>query len=252
MLLTALPPHRKIPLPALSPTMEAGTIVSWSKAVGDQVSEGDLLCEIETDKATMGFEASEEGYVAAILVPQGAAGVPVGKPLCIMVEEQGDVAAFKGYAEDDADEGPSPVPERPSAPAPSSAAATVPQVQKAKAAKAKGQPAKPGERIKATPLAKRTAADRGEPVVVVLLSLVHGLPAACTFTVPGVCPSSVLSVLVVVWMWSCHFQNSRSCHWLLVWTTCRPALVFKVLCCMCLSEFACSMQFFSMFSCFPL
>lgn len=59
--------------------MEAGTIVTWQKKEGDKVSEGDLLAEIETDKATMGFESSEEGHLAKILVPAGSANIPVGK-----------------------------------------------------------------------------------------------------------------------------------------------------------------------------
>ena len=65
------PSHIKVALPALSPTMEMGTIVSWEKKVGDQVSEGDLLCEIETDKATMGFETPEEGYLAKVMIEAG-------------------------------------------------------------------------------------------------------------------------------------------------------------------------------------
>ena len=75
----ALPPHYRIKLPALSPTMEMGTIVSWAKEEGSQVSEGDLLAEIETDKATMGFESSEEGYLARVLIPANSKDVPVGK-----------------------------------------------------------------------------------------------------------------------------------------------------------------------------
>ena len=59
--------------------MIIGTIVSWAKAEGDQLSEGDLLCEIETDKATMGFETPEEGYLAKILVPGGTKDVPIGR-----------------------------------------------------------------------------------------------------------------------------------------------------------------------------
>jgi len=73
------PDHSKITFPALSPTMEMGTIVSWQKKEGDQLSEGDLMCEIETDKATMGFEAPEEGYLAKIILPEGSKDVPVGK-----------------------------------------------------------------------------------------------------------------------------------------------------------------------------
>jgi pyruvate dehydrogenase E2 component (dihydrolipoamide acetyltransferase) len=59
--------------------MQMGTIVNWQKAEGDRVNEGDLLCEIETDKATMGFETPEEGYLAKIYVPAGAKDVAIGK-----------------------------------------------------------------------------------------------------------------------------------------------------------------------------
>lgn len=59
--------------------MERGTIVSWAKNEGDQISEGDLLAEIETDKATMGFETPEEGYLARIVIPAGSKDVPIGK-----------------------------------------------------------------------------------------------------------------------------------------------------------------------------
>ena len=68
-------------MPRLSDTMEEGTVASWLKKVGDRVEEGDILAEIETDKATMEFEASDDGYLAAILVPEGANGVPVGTPM---------------------------------------------------------------------------------------------------------------------------------------------------------------------------
>lgn len=76
-----LPTHIKVVLPALSPTMETGTISKWQKKVGDKVSEGDLLADIETDKATMGFEASEEGYIARIFVEEGTKDIPIGKVL---------------------------------------------------------------------------------------------------------------------------------------------------------------------------
>lgn len=74
-----LPSHIKVTLPALSPTMELGTIVSWEKKEGDKLNEGDLLAEIETDKATMGFETPEEGYLAKILIPAGTKDIPIGK-----------------------------------------------------------------------------------------------------------------------------------------------------------------------------
>ena len=59
--------------------MEMGTLVSWAKAEGDELAEGDLLAEIETDKATMGFETPEEGYLAKILIPAGTKDIPLGK-----------------------------------------------------------------------------------------------------------------------------------------------------------------------------
>lgn len=74
-----LPEHLKIAMPALSPTMTQGNVASWSVKEGDSVSAGDVLAEIETDKATMEFESSEDGVVAKILVPAGSKDVPVGK-----------------------------------------------------------------------------------------------------------------------------------------------------------------------------
>ena len=71
-LIKGLPEHLLIRLPALSPTMELGTIAKWCKKEGDQIAEGDLVAEIETDKATMGLEATEAGYLAKILLPEKA------------------------------------------------------------------------------------------------------------------------------------------------------------------------------------
>ncbi|KAF9799531.1 hypothetical protein SFRURICE_018718 [Spodoptera frugiperda] len=95
-----LPSHSKVNLPALSPTMESGSIINWQKKEGEKLTEGDLLCEIETDKATMGFETPEEGYLAKILIPAGTKGVPVGQLLCIIVGSEADVAAFKDFKDD--------------------------------------------------------------------------------------------------------------------------------------------------------
>ena len=77
--------------------MEMGTIVSWDKQEGDELSEGDLLAQIETDKATMEFETPEEGFLAKILIPAGSKDVPIGKLLCIIVEKKEDVAAFESF-----------------------------------------------------------------------------------------------------------------------------------------------------------
>jgi pyruvate dehydrogenase complex dihydrolipoamide acetyltransferase long form len=85
-------------MPALSPTMSQGSLLSWKVAEGQAVNPGDELAEVETDKATMGWEAQEEGYLAKILVPAGTQGVEVGTPVAIMVDEEEQVAAFKDYA----------------------------------------------------------------------------------------------------------------------------------------------------------
>merc|ERR1719289_158596 len=120
------PPHVKVTLPALSPTMEMGSIVTWEKKEGDKVSEGDLLCEIETDKATMGFETPEEGFLAKIVIPAGAKDIPIGKLLCIIVENQEDVAKFKDFVDDGSSSAAATPPPAaaatPAAPAPAAAA----------------------------------------------------------------------------------------------------------------------------------
>ena len=83
--------------------MELGTIVSWEKQEGDELGEGDLLAQIETDKATMEFETPEEGFLAKIVLPAGSKDVPIGKLLCIIVENKEDVDSFKDFvAEEDA------------------------------------------------------------------------------------------------------------------------------------------------------
>ncbi|XP_022122368.2 dihydrolipoyllysine-residue acetyltransferase component of pyruvate dehydrogenase complex, mitochondrial isoform X3 [Pieris rapae] len=148
-----LPPHNKVNLPALSPTMENGSIVSWEKKEGDKLSEGDLLCEIETDKATMGFETPEEGYLAKILITAGTKGVPVGKLLCIIVENQADVAAFKDFKDDSA--AATAAPSSPAAPAPTAAA--VPAASAPQPAAASQPVPDQHSRIYASPMARRLA-----------------------------------------------------------------------------------------------
>mmetsp|Transcript_46580 Transcript_46580/g.70315 ORF Transcript_46580/g.70315 Transcript_46580/m.70315 type:complete len:237 (+) Transcript_46580:59-769(+) len=116
--MSELPYHLVVPMPALSPTMEAGTISSWKIAEGESFSAGDSLAEIETDKATIDFEAQDDGVVAKILVESGAGEITVGVPIMVTVEEEDDVAAFKDYVPEAA---PADVPaaeETPAAPAP--------------------------------------------------------------------------------------------------------------------------------------
>uniref|UniRef100_A0A131XZA0 Acetyltransferase component of pyruvate dehydrogenase complex n=1 Tax=Ixodes ricinus TaxID=34613 RepID=A0A131XZA0_IXORI len=163
-----LPNHQRVLLPALSPTMEMGTIISWEKKEGDKLNEGDLLCEIETDKATMGFETPEEGYLAKIIIPAGTKDVPLGKLLCILVYDEADVAAFKDFV-DDGTAAPSVQPKAaaaPAAPAPAAApavaAAPAPALASTPIPSMAGAPAAGvGGRLFASPLAKRLAAEQG-------------------------------------------------------------------------------------------
>lgn len=151
---SSYPPHLKIPLPALSPTMSMGTVQRWEKKVGDKLSEGDLLAEIETDKATIGFEVQEEGYLAKIMVQEGTRDVPLGTPLCIIVEKQSDIDAFKDYVETGVAEVSTPPPPPAPAAAPAPAAPTPAPATAAPAAPRKG-------RVFVSPLAKKLAADKG-------------------------------------------------------------------------------------------
>src|SRR5687767_6309313 len=83
----------ELKMPALSPTMEEGTLAKWLVKEGDTVSSGDILAEIETDKATMEFEAVDEGTIAKILVPEGSDGVKVGTPIALLAGEGEDASA---------------------------------------------------------------------------------------------------------------------------------------------------------------
>ncbi|MEM9250509.1 MAG: pyruvate dehydrogenase complex dihydrolipoamide acetyltransferase [Pseudomonadota bacterium] len=138
----------EILMPALSPTMEEGTLAKWLVKEGDTVSSGDLLAEIETDKATMEFEAVDEGTIGKLLVSEGSEGVKVNAPIAILLndgESASDVSA-----------------------APSSAhAAAAPAVAAPTAAHTPSSPAPVapasggGTRVFASPLARRIAADKG-------------------------------------------------------------------------------------------
>ena len=108
----------ELKMPALSPTMEEGTLAKWLVKVGDEVSSGDIMAEIETDKATMEFEAVDEGTIAAILVEEGAENVSVGTVIAMLAEDGediGDVSAPAATSEAkpasaDASSAPSPAP----------------------------------------------------------------------------------------------------------------------------------------------
>ncbi|MEL7026254.1 MAG: pyruvate dehydrogenase complex dihydrolipoamide acetyltransferase [Pseudomonadota bacterium] len=142
----------EILMPALSPTMEEGTLAKWLVKEGDEVSSGDLLAEIETDKATMEFEAVDEGIVGKILVAEGTEAVAVNTPIAVLLED-GESAGDVGKAS-----APAPVLEA-EAPAPSPAGGT--DGAGGSPAPIPAPVAADGNRIFATPLARRIAADKG-------------------------------------------------------------------------------------------
>jgi pyruvate dehydrogenase E2 component (dihydrolipoamide acetyltransferase) len=84
-------------MPNLSPTMEKGNIAKWMKSEGEEIKPGDILAQIETDKATVDFEMQEEGYVAKLLFSEGAKDVKLGDIVAIIVDKKEDVAKFKDY-----------------------------------------------------------------------------------------------------------------------------------------------------------
>ena len=148
----------EILMPALSPTMEEGTLTKWLVAEGAEISSGDVLAEIETDKATMEIEAVEEGILTKILVTEGSAGVKVNAPIAVLLEDGEDVSMMDGYvAGASSPRAPKIVtPESvvPTAPAPASA-------EPVSVANPEPFSSPSGDRIKASPLAKRLAKEKG-------------------------------------------------------------------------------------------
>ena len=140
-----------IKMPALSPTMEEGTLAKWLVKVGDKVSSGDIMAEIETDKATMEFEAVDEGTIVSIDVSEGSEGVKVGTV----------IAMIAGEDEDEEEAAPPPLPVAKAAAPATPAATKATPAPAAPSAVAPAAPADKGDRIVASPLAKRIAADTG-------------------------------------------------------------------------------------------
>ena len=154
----------EILMPALSPTMEEGTLAKWLVKEGDTVSAGDILAEIETDKATMEFEAVDEGVIGRILVAEGTAGVKVNTPIAVMVEEGESTEAPPRTAS--AKAAPEPAPAKAGAPA-------APAQPTQSPAPAKG-PVPSGQRVIASPLARRLARERGIDLAALAGSGPHG------------------------------------------------------------------------------
>ncbi len=161
----------EIKMPALSPTMEEGTLAKWLVKEGDAVKSGDIMAEIETDKATMEFEAVDEGVIARILVTEGTDGVKVGTAIAILAEEGEDAASVSAPTRSD-----TPVPAaKESEPYPDPADPNdtgdeaKPVARTEAVAEDHGRPDDAGpaahadhaDRVKASPLARRIAADKG-------------------------------------------------------------------------------------------
>ncbi|MGN7928671.1 pyruvate dehydrogenase complex dihydrolipoamide acetyltransferase [Sphingopyxis sp. 22461] len=153
----------ELKMPALSPTMEEGTLAKWLVKEGDTVKSGDLLAEIETDKATMEFEAIDEGVVSQILVAEGTDNVKVGTVIAVIAGEGEDAGSAKAAP------APAPAPAaepKTEAPAPAkdvapAQAGAAPASAPTPAVPASAGTTKDGDRIKASPLAKRLAAEQG-------------------------------------------------------------------------------------------
>ena len=148
----------ELKMPALSPTMEEGTLAKWLVKEGDTVASGDILAEIETDKATMEFEAVDEGTVAKILIPEGSDGVKVGTPIAILAGEGESVEAPTAKPAPKA-EGPKKEEPKVEAAPPAKGGGETPAATPKPAAPA--PKADTGDRIKASPLARRLAEAQG-------------------------------------------------------------------------------------------
>lgn len=132
--------------------MEAGNIAKWHKNEGDLVASGDIICEVETDKAVVDYEATDDFYLAKVLKPAGSGEIKVGEPIFVSVAEADDVAAFANFSADGAAAAlPASEPAAPAAPAASAAPAAKPAAAPAAAAPARSS----SERVFASPLAKK-------------------------------------------------------------------------------------------------
>jgi pyruvate dehydrogenase E2 component (dihydrolipoamide acetyltransferase) len=197
-------------MPALSPTMEKGNLAKWLKKEGDKVKSGDVIAEIETDKATMEVEAVDEGTIAKILVPEGTQDVPVNDIIAVLAGDGEDVksaGASAGVAKPATEAAPAPKPASP-APAAAPAAAPAPQPAAAPAPQA-ASPAPQANghaRTFSSPLARRLAKEAGIDVARITGTGPHGrvvardvaeaksgkglkAPAAAPGAAPAIAPS---------------------------------------------------------------
>ena len=191
----------EIYMPALSPTMEKGTLAKWLVKEGDSVESGDILAEIETDKATMEYESIDDGTIAKILVPEGSEDVPVGEVIAILAEEGENAADIKAPAATKPLATPAPaaaeqaaiVAPPPATAQPTPTPAPAPQVQAQSS----------DDRIKASPLAKRIAKQAGIDLTSVTGSGPHGrivkrdVEGISTGAAPAAAPAAAVVKAVV-------------------------------------------------------
>lgn len=162
-------------MPALSPTMEKGNLAKWLKKEGDAIKSGDIIAEIETDKATMEVEAVDEGILAKIVVPEGTADVAVNEVIGVIAAEGEDAkAAAAAPAKAEAPKAEAPKAEAPKAEAPKAAPAAAALAAPAAAPAASAPAASSGERPFASPLARRLAKEAGLDLSKVQGSGPHG------------------------------------------------------------------------------
>ena len=196
----------EIKMPALSPTMETGTLATWNVAVGDEVRSGDVIAEIETDKATMEVEAVEEGVIASILIAAGSENVAVGTVIARLAEDGEDVTSVAAAPQQPAVKTNQPDPAPHSAPAstPEPAPASAPETPAPAATASSIQPAASASvgssggagRIFASPLARRIAADHNLDLAALSGSGPHGrilradveTAVTASATLPGIAP----------------------------------------------------------------
>lgn len=161
----------EILMPALSPTMEAGTLAKWLVKEGDSVQSGDVIAEIETDKATMEFEAVDEGVIGKIYVAEGTENVAVNSAIAVLLEEgetAEDLASSGGGGKAEADSA------KPQSTKPSQEPSEIPANEPSAAPQTASAPAPKGSRVFASPLARRMAAEKGVDLSALQGSGPHG------------------------------------------------------------------------------
>ncbi|TIA89295.1 hypothetical protein E3P81_02976 [Wallemia ichthyophaga] len=162
---------QKFAFPAMSPTMTEGGVASWKKQAGDSFTAGDVLLEIETDKATMDVEAQDEGVLAKIMLGDGNKSIPIGTPIAILAEQGDDLSGADALAEQAAaeskesatEEKPEEKPEQKSEQKPEQKSEKTPE--KPKESTSTPPPNTPRQTIAATPIARKLALERGVPLM---------------------------------------------------------------------------------------